>query len=73
MKSFKQAEIKFVICNQETTAYKMSYTTMQGHNGYEIISYATINGQSVFIQLMSQKEIRSSRDLNAGFQQIVRF
>ncbi len=73
MKKFSQKEIKLSLCGQETTAYKINYVTMEGHNGYQINAYGTINGQSVFIQLMSTKELKSSNEIQSVFQQIVKF
>ena len=73
MKKFRQTEIKLFICDQEARAYQLNYTTNQGFNGYEIIAYATINGQHVWVQLHSQKELKSSLDLQPIFQQIILF
>ena len=73
MKMFASSTIKFFICQQEVQAYKISYTTFKGHKGYQIISYATINGQHIMLQLHSMKELNSSNDLSSIFQQIVHF
>lgn len=73
MKKFKLTPIKFSICGQEVSAYKLNYTTSQGFKGYEIISYGTINGQHIMLQLHSQKELNTSSDLQSIFQQIVQF
>lgn len=73
MKKFTLSTIKFFVCQQEVQAYKISYTTFQGHKGYEIISYATINGQHIMLHLHSMKELNSSNDLSPIFQQIVQF
>lgn len=73
MKNFTSATIKLFICQQEAKAYKINYTTQQGYKGYEIISYATINGQHIMLHLRSMKELNSSKDLQPIFQQIVQF
>mgnify|MGYP001553283176 CR=1 FL=1 len=73
MKSFKQTKISVFIDNQQATAYKLSYTSIQDLTGYEILSYAVINGQNVVVRLFSLKELKSSKDLQPIFQQIVKF
>ena len=73
MKNYEQIEIKLFICNQEARAYKLNYKTHQGFNGHEIIAYVNINGQHVFVKLHSQKELRSSSEIQPIFQQIISF
>jgi hypothetical protein len=73
MKKFKQTEIKILICDQEARAYKLNYTTYQGFKGHEIIAYANINGQHVWVHLHSQKELESSSEMQPVFQQIISF
>lgn len=73
MKEFKQEKIKLFICDQESIAYKLNCTTHDGHKLNEIIAYATINGQHVFVHLHSQKDLKSSKEMQPVFQQIIRF
>ena len=73
MKKFSQTEIKLFVCDQEARGYKLNYTTHQGHNGHQIIAYATINGQHVWVHLHSQKELKSSSEMQPVFQQIISF
>ena len=70
---FKQTKIKLFICNQEASAYKLNFTTYQGYKGNEIIAYVNMNGQYVFVQLHSQKELKSSIEMQPIFQQILKF
>jgi hypothetical protein len=73
MKEFKQEKIKLFICGQETIAYKLNYTTREGYKGNEIIAYVTINGQHVSVHLHSQKDLKSSKEMQPVFQQILKF
>jgi hypothetical protein len=73
MKEFKQEKIKLFICGQETIAYKLNYTTFQGYKGYEIIAHVTINGQHASVHLHSQKDLKSSKEMQPIFQQIIQF
>lgn len=73
MKEFKQEKIKLFICGQETNAYKLNYTTFQGYKGHEIIAYVTINGQHAYVHLHSQKDLKSSKEMQPVFQQIIKF
>jgi len=60
MKEFKQEKIKLFICGQEAIAYKL-------------ITYGTINGQHVFVHIHSQKDLKSSNEMQPVFQQILKF
>ena len=73
MKEFKQEKIKLFICGQEAIAYKLNSTTHQGHKFTEIITYGTINGQHVFVHLHSQNDLKSSKEMQPVFQQILKF
>ena len=73
MKEFKQEKIKLFICGQEAIAYKLNSTTHQGHKFTEIITYGTINGQHVFVHIHSQKDLKSSNEMQPVFQQILKF
>ena len=73
MKEFKQEKIKLFICGQETVAYKLNCTTHEGHKLNEIIAYVTINGQYVSVHLHSQKDLKSSTEIQPVFQQILKF
>ena len=73
MKEFKQEKIKLFICGQEAIAYKLNYTTHEGYKGNEIGTNVTINGQHVFVQLRSQKDLKSSKEMQPVFQQILKF
>jgi hypothetical protein len=73
MKKFSQTKIKLFICDQEADAYRLNYTTQDGIKLNEIISYARINGQSVFIHLLSDNELKSSKEIQPIFRQILHF
>ena len=73
MKEFKQEKIKLFICGQEAIAYKFNYTTHQGYKLNEIIAYVAINGQHVSVHLHSQKDLKSSTQMQPVFQQILKF
>ena len=73
MKEFKQEKIKLFICDQQAIAYKLNYTTIQGYKVYEIIAYINMNGQYVFVHLHSQKDLKSSNEMQPVFQQILKF
>ena len=73
MKEFKQEKIKLFICDQQAIAYKLNYTTIQGYKVYEIIAYINMNGQYVFVHLHSQKDLKSSKEMQPVFQQILKF
>jgi len=73
MKEFKQEKIKLFICDQQTIAYKLNYTTIQGYKTHEIIAYINMNGQYVFVHLHSQKDLKSSSEMQPVFQQILKF
>ena len=73
MKEFQQEKIKLFICNEEANAYKLNYTTHQGHKVNQIIAYVTINGKHVSVHLYSQKELKSSIEMQSFFQQILKF
>ena len=73
MKEFKQEKIKLFICGQEAIAYKLNSTTHQGHKFTEIVAYVTINGQHASVHLHSQKELKSSKEMQPVFQQIIQF
>lgn len=73
MKEFKQEKIKLLICGQEAIAYKLNCTTNQGYKLNEIIAHININGQHVFVQLHSQKDLKSSTEIKPVFQQILKF
>jgi hypothetical protein len=73
VKNFKQEKVKLLLCNKDVIANKLCYITPQGYTFTEIIFYGTINGESIFGELNSQKKLNSSKALNALFQQIVRF
>ena len=73
MKEFKQEKIKLFICGQEAIAYKLNSTTHQGHKFTEIVTYGTINGQHVFVHIHTQKDFKSSTEMQPVFQQILKF
>ena len=73
MKEFKQEKIKLFICGQETIACKLNSTTHQGHKFTEIVAYVTINGQHASVHLHSQKDLKSSKEMQPVFQQIIQF
>jgi len=73
MKEFKQEKIKLFICDQQAIAYKLNYTTIQGYKTHEIIAYINMNGQYVFVHLHSQKDLKSSSEMQPVFQQILKF
>ena len=73
MKEFKQEKIKLFICDQQAIAYKLNYTTIQGYKVHEIIAYINMNGQYVFVHLHSQKDLKSSKEMQPVFQQIIQF
>ena len=73
MKEFKQEKIKLFICGQEAIAYKLNSTTHQGHKFTEIVAYVTINGQHASVHLHSQKDLKSSKEMQPVFQQIIQF
>src|SRR6187401_3066562 len=73
MKEFKQEKIKLFICDQEAIAYKLNSTTHQGYKFTEIVTYGTINGQHVFVHIHTQKDFKSSTEMQPVFQQIVQF
>jgi hypothetical protein len=73
MKEFKQEMIKLFICGQEAIAYKLNSTTHQGHKFTEIVTYGTINEQHVFVHIHSQKDLKSSKEMQPVFQQILKF
>ena len=73
MKEFKQEKIKLFLCGQEAIAYKLNSTTHQGYKFTEIVTYGTINGQHVFVHIHSQKDLKSSKEMQPVFQQIVQF
>jgi len=73
MKEFKQEKIKLFICGQEAIAYKLNSTTQQGYKFTEIVAYVTINGQHVFVHIHTQKDFKSSKEMQPIFQQILRF
>ena len=71
MKKTIKSNIKVSICGKEVDAYKVAYTTFQDHMFYEIVFYATIKGQSVYLQLYSMNEIKSNDDLSQAFRQLI--
>jgi len=73
MKEFKQEKIKLFICDQEAIAYKLNYTTIDSYKLNEIIAYVKINGKHVSVHVHSQKELKSSKEMQPIFQQILRF
>ena len=73
MKEFKQEKIKLFICGQEAIAYKLNSTTHQGYKFTEIVAYVTINGQHVFVHIHTQKDFKSSTEMQPVFQQILKF
>jgi hypothetical protein len=73
MKEFKQEKIKLFICGQEAMAYKLNYTTFDGHKAQEIFSYVNMNDQFVVVHLHSQKDLKSSKEMQPVFQQILKF
>jgi hypothetical protein len=69
--NFNQTKMQLSICNQEATAYKLDYTSRQGYKSNEIIAYANVNGQNVFVELRSQKEFKSSAEIQSVFQKML--
>ena len=73
MKKFKHEEVVFFLCNKQVPAYKLTFTTFQGYESSQYIFYGTINGQSIYGQLMLNNKQTSSKNLPPLFQQLVRF
>jgi hypothetical protein len=73
MKEFKQEKIKLFICDQEAIAYKLNCITIDGYNLHEIIANVKINGKHVSVHVHSQKDLKSSNEMQPIFQQILRF
>jgi len=71
MKKIVRSTIKLSICGKEVDAFKGSFTTNQDYTFYKILFYATINGQSVYLQLSSINEIKSNDDLSQAFRQLI--
>ena len=73
MKKFNQEEIKFFVCGKEVPAYRLTCTTLQGHDFTKIIFCATINGENILGELSLHNKAKSSKELSQLFQQLVRF
>ena len=73
MDKFKQEKIKLFICGQEASAYKLNCTTNQGYKLNEIIAYINMNRKYVFVHVHSQKDLKTSTELQPVFQQILKF
>ena len=71
MKKTIKSTIKVSICGKEVDAYKGSFTNNQDNTFYEILFYATINEQSVYLQLSSMNEIKSNDDLSQALRQLI--
>ena len=63
MKKFNKTEVTCFLGNQKVNGYRMNFETMEGIKGYSINAYGIINGQSVLVELRSQKEINSDDDI----------
>ncbi len=73
MKNLYSENITRLLVDQKVLANKITYQTKAGHKAYCIITYGTVNGQSVLVQLVSSKEIKKNSDIQPVFQQIIKF
>jgi hypothetical protein len=73
MKKLTSEPVNCLLVNQKVPANKISCETKEGHKHYCIITYGTVNGQPVLVQLVSSKEIKKNKDIQAVFQQIIKF
>jgi hypothetical protein len=73
MKKLISEPVNCLLVNQKVLANKISCVTKEGHKHYCIITYGTINGQPVLVQLVSSKEIKKNKDIQNVFQQIIKF
>ena len=72
MKNLYSERITCLLVDQKVPANKITYETKEGHKSYCIITYGTINGQPVLVQLVSSKEIKKNKDIQLVFQQIIK-
>ena len=73
MKKLTSEPVNCLLVNQPVHANKISCETREGHKFYCIITYATVNGQPVLVQLVSSKEIKKNKDIQPVFQQVIKF
>ena len=73
MKKFSQEAVTLFVCDKAVSAYKLTYTSLQGYEMTEVIFGGTVNGHPIFGQLRLQKKINTSAELSPLFQQIVKF
>lgn len=71
MKSFQKKPVKCFLAGRPVEAYRISYTTRTGHKFHCILTYGTVNGQSVVAELSSSKRLKSNKDIQGIFRQII--
>ncbi len=72
-KSYREENIDFYILDKKAPAYKQHTTSQSNLSSVTIHFYATINGHHIYGMINMLKDIKTSRDLPADLQQLIRF